>query len=350
MQTRNTIPLITPLELQARVPLTSQAAGTVERSRESIRRILRRQDNRLLVIVGPCSIHDSKAAREYASRLNNLQAELTNLLVVMRVYFEKPRTTTGWKGLINDPRLDGSQDIAAGLAMARQILIDINELGLAAATEWLDPIVPQYLAELIAWAAIGARTTESQTHREMASGLSMPVGFKNSTGGSLENLANSLLAALSPHSFLGIDYDGRVSSVSTPGNPDVMAVLRGDDNGPNFSRECIEKLVAAIRRHGIDPRIIIDSNHNNSGKKHERQPEVCFAAVRSRLDGCAEVLGLMIESHLYPGKQPFPQDEELKYGVSITDACLGWDETEQLLRDINKMFNQLERGSANSDP
>lgn len=338
MQTRNTIPLITPLELQAKVPLTLKAAATVERGRESIRRILRRQDNRLLSIVGPCSIHDSRAALEYAGRLNALQAELPNLLVVMRVYFEKPRTATGWKGLINDPRLDGSQDIAAGLESARRLLIAINELGLAAATEWLDPIVPQYLAELVAWAAIGARTTESQTHREMASGLSMPVGFKNGTGGNLENLANSLLSALSPHSFLGIDYDGRVASVSTPGNPDVMAVLRGDDNGPNFSRECIDKLAAAIRQHGIDPRIIIDANHNNSGKNHERQPEVCHDAIHNRLDGCAEIMGLMMESHLNPGKQPFPQAEELKYGVSITDACLGWTETEQLLRDVNKML------------
>ncbi len=314
--------------------MTEAASVTVAESRARIIRILRREDPRLLVVVGPCSIHDERGALEYATKLSALRTELAGQMeIVMRVYFEKPRTTIGWKGLINDPHLDDSQDIESGLKIARRLLRQIVGMGLPTATEFLDPIVPQYIADLITWAAIGARTTESQTHREMASGLSMPVGFKNATDGSLQVAIDAMGAARNPHSFLGIDPDGATAIVRTKGNPDGHVVLRGGRDRTNYDSESIRDAEATLVKCGLPPVLMVDCSHANSAKQHARQEDVWRSVLEQRLGGTRALIGLMVESHLQEGNQPFPKPAaELQYGVSITDACMGWETTERLLR------------------
>jgi 3-deoxy-7-phosphoheptulonate synthase len=289
----------------------------------------------MLVIVGPCSIHDPVSALEYAKRLAELSLEVSDrLLIVMRVYFEKPRTTVGWKGLINDPHLDESFDISAGLSLARKLLLDILDLGLPAATEFLDPIVPQYIADLISWAAIGARTTESQTHREMASGLSMPVGFKNATDGSVQTAIDAMGSSRTAHNFLGIDQDGATSIIKTAGNPDSHVVLRGGRNGPNFGPGDVQAAREALRKAGLHPALMVDCSHANSGKDPKRQPEVWRSLNEQRAAGASGLIGAMLESHIHFGAQPLGSDPaKLQYGVSITDACMDWETTAALLRD-----------------
>ncbi|MFN3409712.1 MAG: 3-deoxy-7-phosphoheptulonate synthase [Limisphaerales bacterium] len=326
--------LIAPRVLKSELPAPEAAYATVGESRARIVRILRREDPRLLVVVGPCSIHDVRAAREYAGRLAALRRELADRMeIVMRVYFEKPRTTIGWKGLINDPHLDGSQDIETGLRLARQLLLEIATLDLPAATEFLDPIVPQYIADLISWAAIGARTTESQTHREMASGLSMPVGFKNGTDGSLQVALDAMLAARTPHSFLGIDQDGCTGIVRTRGNTAGHIVLRGGRARTNYDADSIRDAAATLAKAGLPTGLMVDCSHANSGKVAARQEDVWRSLIQQRVAGCPDLIGVMIESHLHEGAQPFPRPvSELAYGVSITDACLNWETTERMLR------------------
>ena len=329
-----TRPLSPPRVLKSALPITDASAQTVVDGRESVKRVLAGEDRRLLVVIGPCSIHDPKSSLEYARKLNALRQELNDrLYFVMRVYFEKPRTTIGWKGLINDPHLDGSYDIEAGLKIARELLLQITALGLPAATEFLDPIVPQYLADLVSWAAIGARTTESQTHREMASGLSMPVGFKNATDGRLQIAIDAMTAARTPHNFLGIDQDGVTSIVITTGNPDGNVVLRGGRKQTNYDPASIAEASAQLVKAGLSPVLMVDCSHANSGKQHARQEEVWRSVIEQRVAGNRALIGMMVESHLSEGAQPFPKPvSELRYGVSITDACIGWETTERMLR------------------
>lgn len=334
LHVRELVRLSAPRAIKAALPVTEAMSATVAESRERIIRILQGRDPRLLVVVGPCSIHDQSGALDYAARLNALRTELADRMeIVMRVYFEKPRTTIGWKGLINDPHLDGSEDIEAGLKIARALLLEIVGMGLPAATEFLDPIVPQYIADLVSWAAIGARTTESQTHREMASGLSMPVGFKNATDGSLQIAIDAMGAARSPHSFLGIDGEGFTSIVRTNGNPDGHVVLRGGRARTNYDAESIREAEAILQRHGLPPVLMVDCSHANSGKQHARQEEVWRSVIQQRADGTRSLIGLMVESYLQEGNQPFPRPvQELRYGISITDACVSWETTERMLR------------------
>jgi 3-deoxy-7-phosphoheptulonate synthase len=329
-------PLPSPRTIKTMLPITERAASVVVEAREAIRNILHGQDrDRLLVIVGPCSIHDPEAANEYAKRLKPVADSLRDrLLIVMRTYFEKPRTTIGWKGLINDPHLDGTCDIAAGMELARKILLNINESGLPCATELLDPISPQYIADLVSWTAIGARTTESQTHREMASGVSMPVGFKNGTEGSLQVAINAMVAAKTPHHFVGINADGVTSIIKTMGNPDRHIVLRGGGGRTNYDEEHVAKAEAAVAGEGIARPIMIDCSHDNSSKDHRRQAVVAREVLRQFRDGRQSIMGLMLESNLNPGKQTWKEGTPLAYGVSITDACLGWDETAELLTEL----------------
>jgi len=331
---RDTVRLVAPAALKEELPASTTATRTIASGRAAVEAILTGRDQRMLAIVGPCSIHDPEAALEYARRLARVRADVGDRFeVVMRVYFEKPRTTIGWKGLINDPHLDGSYAIETGLRIARRLLLEIAELGLPAATEFLDPIVPQYLADLVSWAAVGARTTESQTHREMASGLSMPVGFKNGTDGSLEVALDAMQAARSPHSFLGIDESGITSIVRTSGNPLGHLVLRGGRARSNFDPDSIAQALQALAARRLPPVVLVDSSHANSGKVPARQEDVWRSVVEQRRAGNAGLIGLMLESHLEEGSQPFPQERaKLRYGVSITDACLGWPDTERLLR------------------
>ncbi|HLV20859.1 MAG TPA: 3-deoxy-7-phosphoheptulonate synthase [Polyangiaceae bacterium] len=333
-----TQPLQTPDELKAELPITRAAAELVYRAREEIRCVLRGRDRRVLVIVGPCSIHDVDAAKEYASRLAVLRDRYQEqLLVVMRVYFEKPRTTVGWKGLINDPYLNGSHDIPSGLKQARRLFLDLAQVGMPAATEMLDPIIPQYLADLVTWTAIGARTTESQTHREMASGLSMPVGFKNGTDGGLTVAINAMIAASRSHHFLGIDGSGRVSLVRTSGNVDGHIVLRGGNAGPNYSPEHVATAAALLKAKGVQPRMLIDCSHDNSGKDYFKQPEVLEEVSRQLAAGSEHILGVMVESNLVAGRQDFSEGmapADLVYGQSITDACVDFDTTERMLEQL----------------
>lgn len=333
-------PLPSPREIKAKLPITDQAAALVVETREAIRNILHGQDReRLLVIVGPCSIHDPEAAYEYAAKLKPVAHALRDrLLIVMRTYFEKPRTTVGWKGLINDPHLDGTCDIATGMELARTILLKINQSGMPCATELLDPISPQYVADLISWTAIGARTTESQTHREIASGVSMPVGFKNGTEGSLQVAVNAMTSARAPHHFLGINTEGQTSIIKTAGNPDRHIVLRGGGGKTNYEAEHVAKAEAAVAGEGIARSIMIDCSHDNSSKDHKRQALVAREIIRQFREGRQSIMGLMIESNLNSGKQTWKQGIALTHGVSITDACLGWDETESLLNELADMI------------
>ena len=332
--------IITPRQLADSIPLTPEVAATVIAGRHAVQNILDRKDNRLLVVVGPCSIHDPIAAVDYARHLLPLRQEFADRMeIVMRVYFEKPRTILGWKGLINDPHLDGSCDIETGLKVGRKLLSDIVGLGMPAGTEFLDPVVPQYLADLVSWAAVGARTTESQTHREMASGLSMPVGFKNGTDGTLETAVNAMKAARSPHSFLGIDPDGRTCIVQTTGNQGGHIVLRGGKHATNYDERSIADAVKQLHEAGLPGELIVDCSHANSGKKHTRQQTVWQHLIEQRAAGIKSVIGVMLESNLEEGSQPLGSDlKQLRYGVSITDACLGWKDTETLLR---KGYEQL---------
>ena len=324
-----------PRALKAALPVPEGSNESVAASRERITAIVEGRDPRLLVIVGPCSIHDPVAALEYAAKLARLRERVAgHMEVVMRVYFEKPRTTIGWKGLINDPHLDGSQDIETGLHIARKLLLDVSALGLPAATEFLDPIVPQYLDDLVSWAAIGARTTESQTHREMASGLSMPVGFKNSTDGSVQVAVDAMRAAQMPHSFLGIDTDGVTSIVRTRGNRTVHMVMRGGQARTNYDVDSIRDAEQRLAAAGLPPAIIVDCSHANSGREPARQEDVWRSVLQQRATGTCPLVGVMIESHLLEGSQPFPAPiAELKHGVSITDPCLGWETTERILME-----------------
>ncbi len=331
--------LIAPADLKARHPVSEAAANVVRAGRVAVQNILSGRDDRLLVIVGPCSIHDPAGALDYAGRLLELRRELGDTLeILMRVYFEKPRTTLGWKGLINDPHLDDSYDIEGGLSLGRKLLLAIAELGLPPATEFLDPIVPQYLADLVAWAAIGARTTESQTHREMASGLSMPVGFKNGTDGDCQTAIDAMRAARSSHSFLGIDQQGLTSVVKTTGNPTSHVVLRGGKLRTNYDPPSIAEAARSLSAVGLPPALMVDCSHANSGKHHARQELVWQSILEQRraahtVGQRSPIIGAMLESYLEGGKQPIPaQRESMRYGVSITDACLGWKETEALLR------------------
>jgi 3-deoxy-7-phosphoheptulonate synthase len=327
--------LLTPRELKGQQPMTEASALTVTRGREAIRRILAQKDGRLLVVVGPCSIHDVNAALDYAGKLNTVRRELRERLeIVMRVYFEKPRTTTGWKGLINDPHLDNSCDIEDGLKQARRLLLELGGMGLPAATEFLDPIVPQYIDDLVTWAAVGARTTESQTHREMASGLSMPIGFKNGTDGSCQSAIDAMGAAMRPHSFIGIDQDGVTSIVRTTGNDVGHLVLRGGRTRSNYDAESIRDAEGKLTRAGLARVLMVDCSHANSGKQPARQEDALRSVIEQRLAGTHSLIGLMLESFLKEGNQPFPVKNlaDLRYGVSITDACLAWEATERLLR------------------
>jgi len=334
LRVRGVTRLITPAQIKEQLPSTRAQVATVQRGREEARAILRGEDDRLLVIAGPCSIHDPESAMDYARRLAALSREVADrYLVVMRVYFEKPRTTVGWKGLINDPLMDDSCDMAHGVALARKILLDIAALGLPTGTEFLDPIIPQYTADLISWSAIGARTTESQTHREMASGLSMPVGFKNGTDGSVQVAIDAMKSSQTPHSFLGIDQDGSTSIVKTTGNPDSHVVLRGGRDGANHEPHHVAAACETLRKNGLRSAVMVDCSHANSGKDPLRQPLVWKSIHEQRASGRREIIGAMLESNIHGGAQPLGSDRAaLQYGVSITDACMSWDLTETLLK------------------
>ena len=327
--------LITPEQLKARLPVSEDVREAVNGYRETVRNIVARKDPRLLVVVGPCSIHDVEAAKEYAQRLKRLSDDIADhVFVVMRAYFEKPRSTVGWKGLINDPHLDDSFKVAEGLHIGRQLLLELSQMGLPLATEALDPITPQYMQDLISWSAIGARTTESQTHREMASGLSCPVGFKNGTDGSLGVAINALESVASPHRFLGISPTGQVSVIQTKGNAHGHVVLRGGSSGPNYSPEHIQACEAALEKLGLTQSIMVDCSHANSNKDHRQQRNVVNSVSQQIAAGNRSITGLMIESHLHEGNQSISNPDGLSYGVSITDACINWDETDSLLRQL----------------
>ena len=325
--------LISPVELVSKFPISPRVEATVLAGRKQVRSILNSEDTRLMMVVGPCSIHDEEAALDYAGRLRDLADRLSDrLLIVMRVYFEKPRTTVGWKGLIYDPHLNDSFDIEAGLARARSLLLKIGEMGVYAGTEFLDPIVPQYLAGLVTWATLGARTTESQTHRQMASGLSMPVGFKNGTDGNAQVAVDAMVSARSPHGFLGLDHDGRTAIVRTTGNPDGHLVLRGGSAGPNFGADALAKAQTQLAAAGVRSQLLVDCSHGNSNKDHTMQAEAFKDVVKQRVSGNTQIIGCMVESNINPGSQKMGADpSDLKYGVSITDACIGWEETVELL-------------------
>jgi 3-deoxy-7-phosphoheptulonate synthase len=330
---RETVPLVSPRYLKQEETISDAAVRTVIDARESIKRILAGKESRLIVVVGPCSIHDHVAALDYARRLKSLASRVKDkILVIMRVYFEKPRTTVGWKGLINDPHLNDTFDIATGLRIGRRILLEIANMELPAATELLEPITPQYIADLISLTAIGARTTESPTHRQMASGLSMPVGFKNGTDGGLQVAIDAMVAAKSQHSFLGIDNDGQTCIVNTKGNPWGFLILRGGRSGPNYSPECLADSLQRLNAANLPPRLMVDCSHANSNKDYRLQ-HVCWDdCLNQRLAGNENIVGLMLESNLEPGNQNLTADlTKLKYGTSITDGCIGWEETEQLI-------------------
>ncbi|MEI7788117.1 MAG: 3-deoxy-7-phosphoheptulonate synthase [Chlorobiaceae bacterium] len=338
------IRLSSPKDLKEKLPVDERIADTVITGRREVENILTGKDSRLLVIVGPCSIHDTEAALEYALKLSALRTELQDdLCIMMRVYFEKPRTTLGWKGFINDPHLDDTYDIVHGLFYARKLLLEINAIGLPAATEFLDPITPQYVADVVSWAAIGARTIESQTHRQMASGLSMPVGFKNSTDGRLNVAVDAIRSAMHPHSFLGIDQEGHSSVITTKGNPFGHLVLRGGVK-PNYEPDSIALAESWIAKAGLEQSLLVDCSHANSGKKHEQQLKVWENILQQKTEGNKSIAGVMIESNICGGNQPFPEDpDKLRYGVSITDECLSWEETERMLREGAAVIHKLIR-------
>ncbi|MFV9507149.1 MAG: 3-deoxy-7-phosphoheptulonate synthase [Oscillochloridaceae bacterium umkhey_bin13] len=326
-------PLLAPRELKERLPLAPVAAQTVTTAREAIRRVLRGEDQRLIVVVGPCSIHDPSAALDYAQRLATLSRDLAGqLLIMMRAYLEKPRTTVGWRGLINDPNLDGSFDMSAGLTTARELLLAINALGLPVATEMLDPISPQYFDDQISLATIGARTSEAQTHRALSSGVSMPVGFKNGTDGGIQVAVNACLSTAEPHSFLGITDDGRSAVVKTTGNPDSFVILRGGRHGPNYHEEYVVQAGRLMREANLRPAVMVDCSHANAEGDFRRQETVWYRVVEQIVAQPTPIIGMMLESNLHEGKQPLLADRSaLRYGVSLTDGCISWETTERLL-------------------
>jgi 3-deoxy-7-phosphoheptulonate synthase len=335
LKIKSITPIIAPADLRQVFPISGAGSEFVSTSRDQVKNILHGKDPRLMVVVGPCSIHDPKAALDYAERLARLARQVSDqLFLIMRVYFEKPRTTVGWKGLINDPDMDGSHLISKGLGIARGLLCTMTELRLPVASEMLDPITPEYLADMLCWGAIGARTTESQTHRELASGLSFPIGFKNGTDGNLQIAIDAMIAARHPHSFLGINREGLSSIVQTTGNPDVHMVLRGGKK-PNYSPEDIKKTEEMLEKNMLFPTVMVDCSHGNSEKHHEKQPLVLENVIGQIVAGNRSISGVMIESFLEGGNQPLPKDPKdlsrLRYGVSITDKCLDWPTTERIL-------------------
>ncbi len=332
--------VIAPSTLHDELPLTEKSAQCVFTARAGVQKILHGEDDRLLVIVGPCSIHDPDAAREYAVRLLALRDELANdLMIIMRVYFEKPRTTVGWKGLINDPNLDNSFKINSGLRVARKLLLDLNEMGMPAGTEYLDLISPQYVADLVGWGAIGARTTESQVHRELASGLSCPVGFKNATNGGLQVAVDAIGSSMNPHHFLSVTKAGKSAIFSTTGNKDCHIILRGGKE-PNYSAESIDGAADLLAKFGLAPRVMVDCSHANSFKQHEKQIDVGRTIADQLSAGDMRIFGVMIESHLVAGRQDAKPGSKLTYGQSITDACMGWEGTEDLLRMLSQAVRE----------
>jgi 3-deoxy-7-phosphoheptulonate synthase len=335
-------PLPAPKNMQEMLPLPLETGQMVLQARQAIRDILHGQDtHRLAVIIGPCSIHDPEAAIQYAEQLKQVADRVRDhLLVILRTYFEKPRTTVGWKGLINDPKLDGSCDIGAGFELARSILLKINQLGMPCATEFLDPVTPQYISDLISWSAIGARTTESQTHREMASGLSMPVGLKNGTDGGLQVALNAMIAARHPQSFIGINAEGLTSIIKTNGNPDRHLVLRGGGGKVNYNPEDISEAVRCLAKEDICRPVMVDCSHGNSEKDHTRQVPVARSVVNQFTEGQTAIMGLLIESNLKPGNQKWEAGKSLDWGVSITDACIGWEDTEHLLDELAETLDK----------
>lgn len=334
----NMVELRTPTQLKALYPLSDQLKRSVFASRQAVNEIVSRQSNKFMVITGPCSIHDEKSAYEYAEKLIKLSDQVKDkILIVMRIYFEKPRTTVGWKGLISDPNLTGVCDINLGLEKARKILIKIVSTGLPAATEFLDPITPQYISDLLSWVAIGARTTESQTHRELASGVSAAVGFKNGTSGSLDVALNAMESSSNPHSFLGIDQSGVTKIINTKGNKLGHLVLRGGDSGPNYDEASIKFAEESLRKRKMNEAMIVDCSHSNSNKDHKNQPTVLKNIIMQKKKGNKSIIGAMLESHLFEGNQPLTADPSiLKYGVSITDKCIDWPTTESLIKEIYK--------------
>lgn len=339
----------TPAQVQSELPLSEAAAQTVVQTRREIQDVLAGRDGRLLVVVGPCSIHDPAAALEYAGRLKALREQLKkNLLIVMRVYFEKPRTTVGWKGLINDPDLNDGYDIDRGLRIGRKLLLDLNDMGIPAGVEYLDILTPQYLSDLVSWGAIGARTTESQLHREMASGLSCPVGFKNGTDGSVKVAVDACLSARSPHRFLSLTQDGAISIFETAGNADCHIILRGGSSGTNYDAASVEAASAAMRKSGLEPQIMIDFSHANSSKQHRRQLVVGQDVGEQIAGGDTRIVGVMIESHLVEGRQDIGPPSTMTYGQSVTDACIHWDDSVEVLRGLAGSVSQRRERLARS--
>lgn len=337
-------PLISPKDLKTEIPMTEESSNTVVRGREEITRILEKKDHRMIAVVGPCSIHDPEAGLEYAQRLSRISEKTKDTIrIIMRVYFEKPRTTLGWRGLIVDPHLDGSYDIAEGLQSARRLLLEITKMGLPVGSEVLDPIVPQYISDLISWASIGARTIESQTHREMASGLSMPVGFKNSTSGNYQLALDAVKSSRSPHSFIGIDQDGKTCMLKTTGNNATHIILRGGRTGPNYYEEHVEEAEEMLETIGVNPAIFIDCSHANSSKVPQKQERVLRSILDQRIRGRKSIVGFMIESNLKEGRQDIPADKHnLVYGCSITDSCIGWEQTEEMLLQVDEVLKKEE--------
>ena len=337
-------PLIPPAILMEELPVTEKASITVSSGRDQVNAALLGTDDRLVVVTGPCSIHDPEAARDYAIRLTKAAASYADdLIIVMRVYFEKPRTTVGWKGLINDPRLDGSFQINEGLRLARRLLLDLGKLGLPTGSEFLDTIMPQFIADLVSWGAIGARTTESQVHRELASGLSMPVGFKNGTGGSTQLAIDAVGAARGVHHFLSVTKQGISAIVSTTGNDDCHIILRGSSQGGNYERSHVDPLAEQLKQKGLPHRLMIDFSHGNSQKDHQRQVEVCKDVAEQLTAGSDNIFGVMMESHLVEGRQDLVQGTKPVYGQSITDACISWETTEQLLEELARAVQARRR-------
>ncbi len=332
--------LPSPESYFAKIPLKESQAKLVENSRISIQKIISGEDERLLLLVGPCSIHDTKAGIEYAKKLKKFSENVKeNIFIVMRVYFEKPRTTIGWKGLINDPDLNGTFNIPKGINMARQVLSEITDIGLPTATEFLDPFTPQYIGDLVSWGAIGARTAESQTHRQMASGLSMPIGFKNGTGGSVQLAIDGMIACEGQHAFLGIDHEGKTSVVVTNGNKANHIILRGGASGANYDEESVKNAQQLLVKNNLKPNIVVDCSHGNSNKDHNRQPIVFDNVINQITSGNKNIIGIMLESNLNPGSQSLNSDiTSLEYGVSITDKCVGWEKTEEIILQANEQL------------
>lgn len=342
LHVRELAPLTTPWGMKYQLPMTETANATVYDGREVIKNILQHRDQRFLAVVGPCSIHDPEAALDYAQRLQELRVRYQDkLYIVMRAYFEKPRTTVGWRGLINDPDLDGSFNMDKGLRMARDLLIKINDLGMPIAVEMLDPVSPQYISDLVSLGTIGARTTESQTHRAMASGLSMPMGYKNGTDGGVQVAINAFLSARSPHSFLGVTMEGASCVVKTTGNPDGLVILRGSGKGPNYDAQSVAEASERMRAANLEPALMVDCSHANSGGDYRRQEEVWNTVLKNHLENKDAVIGMMVESNLFEGKQTInPDRSQMKYGVSVTDSCVSWETTARMLANAYEMLSK----------